>query len=225
MLKFKIADEVEALGIIGGYFVISGLHNTLNDTTFDALRAEWVAKELSELSPNSIETDKTLLGFRALHEKVKVSNRRHVSSPENLLQMLLRNKRLPSINLAVDIYNLVSIKSKLAVGAHDTAAVSGNIQLRITAGNENFIPLGQSEAKPVSAGEYAYIDDMNDILCRLEVRQVEKTKVTVETNECFYIVQGNLNTPASLIKESCESIIDLTTRFCGGTATILHSCW
>jgi DNA/RNA-binding domain of Phe-tRNA-synthetase-like protein len=148
-----------------------------------------------------------------------------VASPENLLSALLRSRRLPQINVVVDIYNLMSVKSRLALGAHDIAHISGNINLRMTTGTENFWPLGMPEPKAVGAGEYAYVDDQNDIICRLETRQVEKTKVTVETTECFYIVQGNAATDDMYIKSVTDELIALTKRFCGGEERILYAPW
>jgi DNA/RNA-binding domain of Phe-tRNA-synthetase-like protein len=63
--------------------------------------------------------------------------------------------------------------------------ITGNISQRLTNGTEKFLPLGQKEIQTVEAGEYSYIDDANDVMCRMEVRQVEKTKVTVDTTMLF----------------------------------------
>jgi DNA/RNA-binding domain of Phe-tRNA-synthetase-like protein len=101
------------------------------------------------------------------------------------------------------------------------ACVNGSIQLRLTTGGERFHPLGAVEPKAVHEGEYAYVDDSNDILCRLDVRQAEKTKITMDTRECFYIVQGNPNTPSSLVRATAEHLITLTKRYCGGEERML----
>lgn len=47
----------------------------------------------------------------------------------------------------VDIYNLISMDTKLALGAHDLAKTEGNISLKLTTGNENYIPLGSEKQK------------------------------------------------------------------------------
>ena len=59
------------------------------------------------------------------------------------------------------------------------------------------------------------------MLCRLEIRQVEKTKVDEEAQNVFYIVQGNDATPDELLRETAQRIIDLTTRYCGGRGEII----
>lgn len=222
-ITFNVDERVLAAGLNGAYFTLAGIRNRESDPELDEVRDAVLREIMPGLSPEKIKDDPILQGFRSLHQKVGVSNRKNVASPENLLSTLLRTGRLPQINVLVDIYNLVSVKSRLALGAHDLAHITGNINLRLTTGTESFWPLGAPEPKAVSPGEYAYVDDQNDIICRLETRQVEKTKVTVETTECFYIVQGNAATDDAYIKSVTDELIALTKRFCGGEERILYA--
>ena len=129
--------------------------------------------------------------------------------------MFLRNGTIPSINLVVDIYNLVSLESRLALGAHDISKIDGNITLKITNGTEKFLPLGKTESEIVPSGEYSYVDDSNEVICRLEYRQVEKTKVTLNTKDCFFIIQGNSATTPEIVKATSQRLLDLLKQFCG----------
>lgn len=212
-----MASEVSSLGVRGAYFAIGNLQNSEKDSRFELLRKAVIEHTLDCLSAESIENDPVLIGFRELHNAVGRSNTKNVSSPESLLQFLLEKKALPRINLIVDIYNVISIKTRLALGAHNISNISGGVHLRLTNGNEKFMPLGSTKEKTLGPGEYAYVDDDNDVLCRLETRQVEKTKVNLDTTECFYIVQGNLKTSDGEILAAAEELISLTTEFCGGT--------
>lgn len=221
-MKFSITQPVLNIGVKGHYFLIEGLQNKISDPEFEVIRTETIEAVLAEFPAEKLKTNPILEGFRDLHTAVGRSNKRFVASPENLLSMLVQTGRLPQINLLVDIYNLISIKSKLALGAHDTAKISGNITLRMTDGTEKFTPLGATEPQNIGAGEYGYIDDSNEVICRMEVRQVEKTKVTLDTTACFYIVQGNNRTDQPYVDSVASELIDLTTRFCGGTITQLY---
>ena len=117
---------------------------------------------------------------------------------KRLLKKLLKKQEFHKINPLVDLYNLISMDTKLALGAHDLDKTEGNITLRLTQGNENYIPLGSEETKEVKAGIYSYIDDANDIICFSEIRQVDKTKVTNESKDIFFIVQGNKETSINM---------------------------
>ncbi len=61
------------------------------------------------------------------------------------------------------VYNIISLESKLALGAHDMDCVLGNVTLRFTDGTEKFIPIGQDIPLPVNAHEYCYCDDANEV--------------------------------------------------------------
>jgi DNA/RNA-binding domain of Phe-tRNA-synthetase-like protein len=118
--------------------------------------------------------------------------------------------------LLVDIYNAISLKYKLALGAHDWNKIEGNVNLKFTNGTEKFIPLGETEPKSIRAGEYSYIDDSNEIICYLDVRQIDKTKVTLKTKDVFFVVQGNAFTSYSYIEQAATELIQLVKKFCGG---------
>lgn len=221
-LSFDISEDVLQLGVRGSYLIMQNLNNRSEDESFDNVKKDTLLSLSHKFDDRFIERNEVLKGFRDLHTKVQRSNKKYISSTENLIRYFLEKKDIPKINLIVDIYNLVSLKSLLALGAHDLAKIDGNIHLRLTNGTEKFWPLGAPEPKPVMGGEYCYVDDSNEIICRLEVRQVEKTKVGLDTKACFYIIQGNQSTSAEHIKETAEELVALTQKFCGGQHRILY---
>jgi DNA/RNA-binding domain of Phe-tRNA-synthetase-like protein len=222
-LKFDIASDVLSLGLTGSYFTMNNLRNQHSNDDFELFKSEIQSEIFADLSIEGIEEDPVLKGFRHLHESVGFSGKKNISSPENLLLMFLRQRKIPTINLLVDIYNLVSLETRLAIGAHDIANISGNVHLRLTNGTEGFWPIGYDKPQGINAGQYAYVDDNNDILCRLEARQVEKTKVTLDTTNCFFIIQGNPATTGEYIDKATHRLVSLIKQFCGGTEDMLYS--
>lgn len=214
---FSIDEPVRALGVRGAFAIVSGLDNSTVDAQgLQAWREGLVLQLRAELAPDVLERDPVLAGFRALHDAIGRSNRRFPSSAEALVGLFLRKGLVPAINPLVDIYNGVSLATRLSLGAHDLARVQGDISLRFASGEERFVPLGASDPEPVSRGEYCYVDGSGEVLCRLEHRQCERTKVTNATTDCFYILQGNARTPRELIEATLAGLLDLTQRFCGG---------
>lgn len=222
-ISFKVTDEVLNLGVKIVTAQISDVTNTdLNpdfevykNSELDKLKVEWEGKKYKE--------DPVLEGFRKLHTKVGRSNRDYVASPEGLRWLFLERGRFPHINTIVDIYNLVSIKTGLALGAHDLDNVEGNITLRLTTGNEGFVPLGKTEKSPVFPGEYGYVDDGNNIICRMEVLQVEPTKVKTDTKDIFLIIQGNEDTSGEYVQNVAEEVCSLINKYCGGEVKLLNT--
>lgn len=56
-------------------------------------------------------------------------------------------------------------------------------------GCESFRPLGETTPAATVAGEYGYVDAANRLLCRLDVRQAEFSKVTERTRNALLIVE------------------------------------
>lgn len=222
-MSFDMSTAVLALGLKCAVFTLGNIHNSDSDREFEEIKAQVIKDILADLSFEKIVADPVLRGFRQLHESVGRSNKRYVSSSETLLKVLLQTGQLSHVNLLVDIYNLVSVKTRLSLGAHDVSAICGKIHLRLTTGEERFWPLGSASLKPVGLGEYAYVDDENNILCRLEVRQGEQTKITLDTTECVCIVQGNPATESEYIRVATEELIALIKRFCGGQERMLYT--
>ena len=220
-MKFIVDEKVKELGVKILGFKIEGIDNISITEEFENWR-EMKIKELIETYKDyDIKNDNVIEGFYELHQAVGVPRRKNLPASENLIKLLTKKEELVHINKAVDIYNIISIDSKLCLGAHDIDKVSGNVNLKITDGTENFIPLGSYEKKPIKQGEYSFVDDDNDVICWLDIRQVDKTKVTENSKNILYLVIGNKENTYEELEKVANEIITITTKFCGGKATIL----
>lgn len=214
--RFRIAPEVTALGVRGAFAIVDCLDNTVPSAALDSYREALRERLRAELGEDFVARDPVLAGFRELHDRIGRSNRRFPASAESLVSLFLRKGVVPVVNPLVDLYNGVSLETRLSLGAHDLAHVQGTIELRLTTGAEPFVPLGTTEPETVGPGEYAYIDGTGRILCRLEHRQCEATKVTSATRSCFYILQGNPATDRASLENGLQRLLAITSRYCGG---------
>ena len=215
-MQFYVQQAVLDAGVKILFATIEGLDNHGSHPEWDTLRERELTSLFHKYGDLDVHQDPILEGFNLLHDKTGVRRRKNVPASENLIKQLLRHGHMTYINQVVDIYNLISLESKLALGAHDIDRVDGNVTLRFTEGTERFQPIGQPEPQTATPHEYSYIDDAGDVLCRLEIRQVQKTLVTEATRNVFYIIQGNEATPDQLLRETAQQIIDTTTHYCGG---------
>lgn len=220
-MNFFVEQAVLDAGVKILFATVRGADNRSSCEQWQEYRTQALKELVQRYEEIDFHADAVLEGYHILHERTGVKRRKNIPASENLIRLLRKHRDLPYINQAVDIYNLISLESKLALGAHDMDHVDGNVTLCFTDGSERFVPIGQSEPVPVAPHEYSYCDDANEILCRLEIRQVEKTKVEQATKNLFYIVQGNDATPEILLRETAERIVEQTTFFCGGTGEII----
>lgn len=213
-------QRVLDLGVKIVFPVVTGMDNTRVPQAWLDQRDVRLARQVERYQGVDVHADPILEGFSLIHDRGHIRRKRNVPASVTLVKLLVRRGTMPYINPIVDIYNTVSIESGLALGAHDLAHVDGNVTLRMTDGSERFVPLGESEAQPVRPGEYAYCDDANDVLCRLEVRQVNKTAATPATTDAFFIVQGNAATSDEYVRHTARLLIDELTRHLGGSGDI-----
>ena len=220
-MEFKVEKAVLDAGVKIVFVVIQGLDNSKESYEWHAHREVLLNDLLERYKDIDVHQDPILEGFNLLHDHTGVKRRKNIPASENLIKLLQKHGSLTYINKVVDIYNLISLDSKLALGAHNIDRVSGNVTLRFTDGTERFVPLGQTESVAINPHEYSYIDDSNEVLCRLEIRQVQKTLVDETARNVFYIVQGNDATSDELLHQTAQKIIDLTTQYCGGVGEII----
>lgn len=220
-MEFKVEKAVLDAGVKIVFVVIRGLDNSKENVEWHAHREVLLNNLLERYKDIDVHKDPILEGFNLLHDHIGVKRRKNIPASENLIKLLQKHSSLTYINKIVDIYNLISLDSKLALGAHNIDRVSGNVTLRFTDGTERFVPLGQTEPVAINPHEYSYIDDSNEVLCRLEIRQVQKTLVDETARNVFYIVQGNDATSDELLHQTAQKIIDLTTQYCGGVGEIV----
>ncbi|WP_027430542.1 B3/B4 domain-containing protein [Lachnospira multipara] len=220
-MKFYVEKAVLDSGVKIVFPVIKGVDNSKDSKEWQKLRQEKIEELLKKYENLDVHQDPILEGFNIIHDKVGVKRRKNIPASENLIKLLKKNKDLFYINKLVDIYNIISLESKLALGAHDIDHVDGNVTLRFTDGTEKYQPLGQSEAGLSAPHEYSYCDDSNEVLCRCEIRQVSKTAVNENTKNVFYIVQGNEATDDNYLIEVANKIIDITTKYCGGEGEVV----
>ncbi|MEO0035339.1 MAG: hypothetical protein RLZZ501_1362 [Pseudomonadota bacterium] len=221
--RFHFDAALRRRGLTGAYSLLTGLDQTRADADAIAAHVDQVVRRVrAGLTAETIPSDPVLAGYRALHKAFAVPTRKLFSAPETLIRFVEKRGDLPRILPLVDLYNAVSLETGLALGAHDLGRIEGDVSLRLTTGTERFQPVGALQPEPVRAGEYAYIDDANEVLCRLEVRQVEKTKVTAATTDLFLIVQGNPATSDEQVIAGHDRLLDLLRHHFGGTPIALH---
>lgn len=220
-MDFYVEQAVLDAGVKILFAAVYGIDNHGESPEWAVYREKRLAELYTAYEALEVHDDPILEGFNILHDRTGVKRRKNIPASENLIKLLKKNRGMFYINQAVDIYNLISLESKLALGAHNIDRVEGNVTLRFTDGSERFVPIGQSEPIPVAAHEYSYCDDANEVLCRLEIRQVEKTKVDEQTTNVFYIIQGNEATDQELLLATARRVVDETTRYCGGTGRVV----
>lgn len=214
-MELWIESEVRALGIDCCLAVFHGVRVANRSNPLEKRKKE----ALPAIRAIDIAANPLLGAYRELHRRMGVAAE-VVPPAQHLIGLVQSTGRLPNINTVVDAYNLVSALSCLSVGAHDLAAVRGNLHIKLTDGNERYTPLGESSPVEVRPGEYACLDD-EKIICRLDVKQCQETRITRDTSAFLVYVQGNRETTPHTLESGIRMIGDLVTGIGGGEYQLL----
>lgn len=220
-MKFFVDTEVWEMGVRA--FAVEGrlLRIRKIDPQLEKLKSETAEKLIAAWRDKQIAQNEIVAGFHQLHNIVGKGTQQFMTPVEYLINYALEKGRFLTINTCVDAYNLVSATSLLALGAHDSDKIWGDVRLVLTEGTETFVPLGGNFTMTVDKGEYAYMDD-DSVLCRMDIRQAEKAKVTLETQNVFFIIQGNPLTDEDRLRDATQALIGQVDRFCGGTFKVVE---
>ena len=213
-INFSIDSKIERLGVDVKLAVIEGVDIKKSSGVLDKLKKE-AAEEIKAIQ---LEGNPIVDAYNAIYKKFKVDVE---NSAAYLVKMVKENGGLPTINTAVDSYNLVSAKKLVSAGLHDLDNIKGNLRLAVTKGKELYIPLGGTEPEKVQAGKFAFMDD-EKILCWLDVKQGQHTKTGLDSKNLLLYVQGNSETTGLYLEEAITEMCELITKYCGGKYRLLN---
>lgn len=161
-----------------------------------------------------------IAAWREAYSAFGAKPKKYKSSVESLYRMVLKGINLRPINTIVDIYNYISLKHMVPVGGDDISRVEGDITLRFAREGEMFRPLNSDEVERTKSGEVIYADDV-DVLCRRwNWRECDKTKMTEETEEAMFVVEGLPPVDRGEVAKIIEELSHLVNRYCSGETCI-----
>jgi len=180
-----------SLAIPVAYMVLRGLHRTYDPQIAAAAISDYVTALVAGTTYEQLADTPELAGYRQLHALRGKTGRQFLPSPESLFKLLFKRANWRSFDPIVDAYTLVSLQTRVSIGAHDLACLRLPVTLAPTVGGESLLTIGDTTPVTLSAGEYCYRDADGQLLGRMECRQAEATKVTAATRDVLFIVQGH----------------------------------
>lgn len=214
----EVAADLLELGLCACAVVARNVKGGKAPPELLAYRKQAGARLATFWKNRSISAHPAVAEYHRLHEQFGAKGQ--VPAPEKLITYIRRKKDLTAAGPIVDCYNLVSARTLLSIGAHDLAKFTPPITLRTCTAKDMYTPLGQAD--PVSvAGEYAYVDADYRVICRLEVLQGDFSKVTAETRDVVFFLQGNRLLPSTILLKGAWLLAEMITRFCGGSCELV----
>ena len=190
-IKLSLGSDLAEAGISVLFVLAAG---ELNSGAAESAAKLWRDAQASIMQHHTSEellAHSHLAGYRALHDRFRITEPQLIPSPESLLRILFEEKALRSLGTIVDIYNSISVQHLLSVGGHNARKLGAELKLAINQDGVRFRPLGQKKKITLPPHEYSYRTDAERVICRLECRQANDTKIKEDTTMWLFILQGN----------------------------------
>ena len=146
----------------------------------------------------------TIQGYCDLLQKVGRSVKKNPPTVPALIRTIQHRGSIPRINSVIDIYNVESLHSLLAIGGHDLDKIGDEIEFTVSQKDDIFLPI-LSKEKHVAPTDYVYRDEKG-ILAWLDVRDSDLYKFDDSTKNAIFIIQGNAHTSVQMRLEALERI-------------------
>lgn len=217
-MKFRVNPKIfeEFDNPVIGVIIAKGIDNKTDNPQIQKLLRDTEAKLREELNGIEISQHPHIAPWRETYRKFGSKPRDFRCSAEALARVVLRGSEIKKISPLVDLYNLISIKYIVPVGAEDLDKMQGDLQLTFAEGSEDYTPLGEEENDPPQKGEVIYRDDIGVICRRWNWREGDRTKITKDTKNAIVVLESVANIP---IKKAVEELAALIKKYCGGEQT------
>jgi DNA/RNA-binding domain of Phe-tRNA-synthetase-like protein len=204
--------------VVGGVIVADGLKN---GPTSQELQAEYSAEQqavIARIGQKPLSEIESLAAWRGAFRGFGIDPTQYRSACEALLRRLTKQGNIPSINMLVDIGNLISIRYALPVAVFDTRAVQGVITVRFADGSESFTPLGATDPEHPEPGEVIFADDNQLVIARRWCwRQSDGSASRETTTNAVITVEAHHKSGHADVQSAVDDLVNLLGKYAGGS--------
>ena len=159
----------------------------------------------------------SLAAWRTVFRSFNVDPTQYRSAPEALLRRLTKKGEIPSINLLVDLCNMVSIRFALPVAIFETRQLQAPLTVRIAEGTERFTTLNETDTEQVVPSEVIFVDEAKLVYARRWCwRQSSGSAATTETTEAIITIEGHHASAVQDVPAALDELLKLLQLYSGG---------
>jgi DNA/RNA-binding domain of Phe-tRNA-synthetase-like protein len=222
MSPFVVTQECLDLGLRARALVLRGLQ--IEDASTELREA--IDREAARIRQRfeQVAEIRSLPEIVRVHEIIRAVGAKPKSRPpstQKLLEYAWKRGTLPAVNVLVDAYNWMSLRTTCSLGAHDLGRIATPVELRLFRGTETFRPLGSDEMQSITKGEFGYVDAQVRVVCRLDSLQADFSKVTASTTDVLLIIESTTAHTSEQLAAIVADTAAAITQYCPGTIEVV----
>jgi DNA/RNA-binding domain of Phe-tRNA-synthetase-like protein len=206
--------------VVGGVILAQGMMNGPTPASLQAMYLTEQQTTLQRIGNTPLSQIESLSAWRSAMRSFGVEPTQYRSAAESLLRRLTKKGDIPSINLLVDIGNLLSIRYALPVAVFDSHALQGTITVHFADGSERYTTLGESGEEHPQPGEVVFTDETGLVIARRWCwRQSEHSAANAETHNAIITVEAHHAEGRRDIESALNDLLELLRKYAGGNFT------
>lgn len=196
---------------------MNGLLVKKTDSGLEALKKRITQETRSgKRNLDDIKDEPLFRAYRDFYWKVGIDPTKTRPAGEALIRRVLGGREIPIINTLVDSYNLVSLKTSIAIAAFDADQIGKDaLILRGARAGETFLGIGMDQSISLGGSEVVIEDEQSrELVAVYPYRNAEKSKVKETTRDALLLmcgVPGIEDAPLEHARNLCQEFI---SEFC-----------
>jgi len=186
---------------------ITDIHNEKENERIERLREAVYQEVKTKHNIETLKDNPTVRAFRDFYWKLGIDPTKTRPSGEALLRRVLHGDELPRISAVVDAYNLASTKTILPISGFDVDLLNQPFHVRFAKNGETFTGIGMDKSIALTE-QMLVLADQKQVLCIYPYRDVDLTKITLQTRNAMIIVYGVPGIDEQVLKEAAETTLD-----------------
>jgi DNA/RNA-binding domain of Phe-tRNA-synthetase-like protein len=213
-MKFDgILERFPGLCVAEG--IVEGLEIKATSPGLEAFKPEAYARIRSMYTIENVKDDPGYRAYRDFFWRVGIDPTKTRPASEALVRRILADKPLPTINTAVDAYNLASALSGVPIAAFDADRLHGSLTMRMAREGEQFKGIGMKEPIVLQTGQVVICDE-EQLIAVYPYRDSDSTKVTAGTMRMHVVSCGVPGISPDKVVKANEMAAEYLEKFSGG---------
>jgi DNA/RNA-binding domain of Phe-tRNA-synthetase-like protein len=162
----------------------------------------------------------SIAAWRRVFTRFGAKPTQHRTAAEALLRRLAKVGDVPTINILVDIGNLISVRYAMPVAVFDQGKVAAPVVVRFATGDELFLDIGSTDHVAPDPGEVIFIDSHNVVIARRWCwRQSAQSTTGPGTVEALVVIEGLHESAAQDVEFALADVTSLFATYQPGGST------
>ncbi len=193
--------------------VVDGFEVTRENEELEVHKRKLEEAVRAEGTADTIKEEPRVAAYRRFFWSLGIDPTKTRPAAEALVRRIARGNPLPTINTAVDAYNVASVETRVAFAAFDVARLHGDLFMRYARECEPFAGIGMDRPKMLTGNELV-IDDGEVLVAIYPYRDADASKLTEGTTASVVLGCGVPGLWGRDLLEATERAVELLERYC-----------